>query len=273
MEAVKIKMIPRSAVDLLYPRRCPVCHDIAPVGRDICPDCREALPYVREPRCRKCGKPVEETEVFCGDCMKYPRSFDEGSSAFIYDDRMRETIRFFKNKGRREYGSVLGRLLLEACREELERWKPDLIVPVPLHRSKLRKRGYNQAEIVAGELSKRSGIKMRGGALTRLKATRAMRQLDASERRKNLTGAFAVNREELLLKGSGRGEKLRNGGTGDAGTSADDSGKCAGRVLLIDDIFTTGSTMDASAAALKSAGVKEVFFLTVCTGAGASAIY
>ena len=234
----------RTAVDLLYPRRCPFCHDVAPVGKDACPGCLEELPDVEEPRCRKCGKPVDEAQVFCEDCMETRRSFEEGCSAFVYDDKLRETIRLFKNKGRAEYGSVLGRLLYLYARRELKRWEPGCILPVPVHEKRLRARGYNQAELLAREISSLSGIPLRTDVLLRVDQTTAMWGLDRKGRKKNLRRAFAVKEEAL-----------------------------PGRVLLVDDILTTGSTLDACAMVLKAAGVREVYFVTVCTGGGEAARY
>ena len=227
------------AVDLLYPRRCPFCHDVAPVGKEACPECLEALPYVEEPRCRKCGKPVDETLVYCEDCMELRRSFDAGCSAFVYDDRMRETIRCFKNKGRAEYGGVLGRLLYVYARRELSEWDPQCIIPVPVHRKRLKARGYNHAELLAEEIASLSGIPLLTGALLRTDQTEAMRRLDREGRRRNLRGAFSASGKELPA-----------------------------RVLLVDDILTTGSTLDECALTLKEAGAKEVYFVTLCTGGG-----
>ena len=228
------------ALDLLYPRRCPVCHRIAPAGKDLCDECISALPYVREPRCRKCGKPVSALEVFCEDCLRHPHVFDQGTAAFAYNDSMRETIRIFKFKGRREYGSVLGRLLAEYAKEELRIWKAEAVIPVPLHAAKLRKRGYNQAEVTGRALAKQAGLPLMTGVLMRAGKTAAMKTLDESERRKNLREAFSVR----------AGAEL------------------PARVLLVDDIYTTGSTMDACAAVLKEAGVREVFAACICIGEG-----
>ena len=242
-----LKIVP----DLLYPRRCPFCHDIAPVGLEACPSCLKKLPYVGEVRCRKCGKPVDSTMVFCDDCMKTRRFFDEGRAAFRYDDLMRETIRFFKNKGRKEYGHVLGSMLYECAKDDIARWDADLILPVPLHKAKLRQRGYNQAAVIAEELSKSSGIPMRTDVLLRADRTAAMKSLDAAGRKRNLTGAFRVTEGKAALSG----------------------GCVPGAVILADDIFTTGATMDECARTLKAAGAQFVYFLTVCIGGGEETIF
>lgn len=236
-------------LDLLYPRRCPFCSGIAPAGKDVCPECLETLPYVWGPVCAKCGKPVEEGETLCGDCQARPRVFDAGCAAFLYDDQMRETIRLFKYKGRKEYGEVLGRLLAHYAAEELAAWRPELIAAVPVHRGKLRQRGYNQAEVLARSVSDSCGIPFRKELLLRPGSTEAMKNLGAEDRRRNLEGVFSARPEELALDGKRRAE----------------------RVLVVDDIFTTGATMDACAAVLKEAGVRKMYFLAVCIGAGAAA--
>lgn len=233
-EAVKLTL------DLLYPPRCPVCHSLAPVGKDICPECAERLPYVREPRCRKCGKPVTDVMIFCEDCMEFPHDFDQGTAAFLYDDCMRETIRHFKYKGRKEYGAVLGRLLYEYARPDLALWNAEAVVPVPLHREKLRQRGYNQAAVTAEAFARFASLPCFPDALVRTGRTAAMKNLAAGERRRNLRDAFSVSPDFRTPE----------------------------RILVVDDIYTTGSTADACAAALKGAGAKEVYVAAVCIGGG-----
>lgn len=237
---MEMKHAAEAVLDLLYPRRCPVCDGILPRGLLLCPECERKLPYVPTRRCAKCGKPVEEHEEFCDDCRKTVHDFDEGIGIFMYDETMRRTMAAFKFKGRQEYGKALGTLTYLASRDKLERWKPDVIVPIPLHRGRLRKRGFNQAEEIASEISVRSGIPLETGAVMRSSSTLAMKGLGAAERQENLEKAFAAGPHPVS----------------------------GGRILLVDDIYTTGSTMDAASRVLREEGASFISFLAVCIGKG-----
>jgi ComF family protein len=153
---------------------------------------------------------------------------------------MQESMAYFKFHGRREYGEFYGRMLGEGGAAVFKRWQPQVIIPVPVHRQKRRKRGYNQAEIVGQVLSKGLSIPIRTDLIERVKDTKAQKELNPKERRRNLTQAF-------------RGKKA--------------AGKYS-RILLVDDIYTTGSTVDEVARELKKCGVRQVFFATVCIGSG-----
>lgn len=229
-------------LDLLYPPRCPVCHGIAPKRGVICRECMPRLPVIRSRRCRICGRPVPEDEPYCGDCLRTKHAFSQGMGLYLYDDVMRESIAAFKYKRRREYGSVLGRLLFLGTRDRVDLWKPDVVIPVPLHADRLRQRGYNQAALLAGPVAEGNRLPMDEKLLLRTGRTKAMKALDAGERRENIRGAFSLAPGRTAPR----------------------------RVLLIDDIFTTGATVDACAEALRAGGAREVYFLTLCTGAGSS---
>jgi ComF family protein len=222
---------------LLYPRCCPVCHKIlADQDGWVCPKCRAALSPIREPRCKKCGRPVAQTEEFCGDCRRIERHFTEGVSVFRYDTCMRTSVLKFKYGGRREYADFYAHSMARFAKNELLRWKPDVIVPIPLYKKKKRRRGFNQAELLAEKISRESGIPFSASILVKSRNTHSQKELDERTRRANLKKAFSVRKNISGL-----------------------------RILLVDDVFTTGSTMDAAAMCLRDAGAKEVFFLTLCT--------
>lgn len=228
-------------LQILYPQHCPICHDIAPWHEEICPECRRRLPYIRTKRCRMCGKPVEDSETLCDDCRKFRHSYQEGIGVFLYDDVMRETMAYLKYKHRREYGRVLGNLVFDETREKIRAWKAEAVIPVPMYKRKMEERGYNQAEEIARPIAERSGIPLRTDLLIRKEKTAAMKNLTAAERRTNLKNAFAVRkRKEGMPK----------------------------RIILVDDIYTTGATIDACARALADAGADGIYFLTVCIGMG-----
>ncbi len=227
-------------LNLLYPPRCPVCDGIPPYGERICPRCRQSLPYIRANRCRICGKPVEADEVLCDDCRRNPHAFEEGMGVFLYDDTMREVMARLKFKGRREYGGVLGDLVYEETKTKIALWQPDAVVPVPVHQKKLAKRGYNQAEEIARPIALKAKVPLRTDLLVRTRETGAMKELNREERRANLKGAFSLSGHIPVPN----------------------------RVLLVDDIYTTGATIDACTLALKAGGARSVTFLSVCIGMG-----
>lgn len=223
--------------DIFYPRRCPVCQKILKdQKRMICPQCGTMLHPIGHPRCFKCGKPVEKGE-FCRDCQKRKHMFEQGRGIFVYDSSMRRSVTRYKYYGCREYGDFYAKAMYRYAKMELREWKPDLIVPVPVHRSKERMRGFNQAAYLAERISRYTGIPADMGLVQKNIKTKSQKKLNALQRRKNLEKAFCVT-------GDVRGKDI----------------------LVIDDVYTTGSTIDAMASCLKKKGAENVYFLTVCIG-------
>lgn len=227
---------------LLFPRRCPVCHEVVEEpGKLVCSICSTRLPYVKEPFCRKCGKPLlTEEREYCQDCVRKPHGFRQGRAPFVYDRVMRQSIARFKYGGRREYAAFYAEEILRRCAREALLWKAEAFLPIPLHPKKRRKRGYNQAELLARELSRRSGIPVDKNLLLRVKNTRAQKELNDRERRENLKNAFALQKGSVPYR----------------------------TVILVDDIYTTGSTMDEAARVLRGNGVQTIYFLCICVGSG-----
>jgi len=227
---------------LLFPRRCPVCHDVVEDrGKLVCDICRTRLSYVREPSCRKCGKPLlAEEQEYCRDCSRKNHVYRQGRAAFVYDQTMRRSIAGFKYHGRREYAAFYAEEILRKCAREMMLWKAEALIPIPLHPSRRRKRGFNQAELLAKELSRRSGIPMDQKLLVRIKKTHVQKELNDQERLANLKDAFSVRKETIPYK----------------------------NVILTDDIYTTGSTVDAAAKVLKDHGAQNVYVLCICVGGG-----
>lgn len=231
----------KKLLDLLYPRRCPVCHDIVQPGRKmICDNCAKKLPFVQGKVCERCGKPVEETVALCFDCQKLEHHFDRGLGVFLYDDIMRKSMHFFKYQGRIEYAEFYARAAWLRSRKVLNCWKPEVIVPIPVHKARYRERGYNQAEVIAEKLSALTGIPVETGYMIRKENTKAQKDLTPEERRENLQSAFALGKVKVHHN----------------------------RILLLDDIYTTGSTMDAVSKLLKQGGAKEIYALSICIGKG-----
>lgn len=149
----------RSFLDLLYPRRCPLCQEILKDKHQlICPECAGELRPVTEPRCFLCGKPVKENEEYCRDCKSRPRAFTQGRGIFLYDEKMKASLLKYKYYGHREYGRFYAKAMYLYAKNDLRKWKPDIIVPVPLHWKKQRMRGFNQAAYLVEEFSRYTGI-------------------------------------------------------------------------------------------------------------------
>ncbi|MDF2473390.1 MAG: hypothetical protein K0R21_1172 [Anaerocolumna sp.] len=234
-------------INIFYPRRCPICGNIAtPRGELACPACRETISLIQEPRCKKCSKPVESEEAeYCLDCFKKKHKYRKGFALWLYDGAMKKSMGDFKFHGRKEYGKFYVSEIMKRYSTDIMAIAPDVIVPIPIHRSKLVKRGYNQAEILAKGLGNELGIPVLSHLLLRNKKTLPQKQLNDKERLKNLEQAFEFSVEER--------EKFSNE---------------IRKVMLIDDIYTTGSTIEACTNKLLQNGIEEVYFICVCIGKG-----
>ncbi len=235
-------MVKETFLNVLFPRRCPVCGEItSPAGSLICPSCFLKLSFVKTPVCKKCGKEiVDETMEYCGDCMGHRHAFESGVALLNYDETARTVMAQIKYKNKREYLDFFGAAMAKRYERTVERMAVEAIVPVPVHPSRRRARGFNQAEVLAEVLGKKLGIPVKPEMLIREKRTRPQKELTAAERLKNLSGAFSA-REGI--------HGIR-------------------RVLLVDDIYTTGSTIEACARVLRNAGVEKVYFAVICMTGG-----
>lgn len=237
------KKIFQLLVDSIYPRRCTFCDCV--LGRKeryLCKTCRNKIPSpITEPRCKTCGKPLRcEEKEYCYDCDQRIQSYEAGIGIFLYQGIMKEAVMRFKFQGRKEYGMFLGKLMNLYAADFIKNIHPDMIVPVPIHRKKQSRRGYNQAEVLAQIVSKGFSIPIRTDLVLRKKFTKAQKELNRNERKKNIKKAFQVKKEAGKYK----------------------------RILIIDDIYTTGTTINEMAQELKSSGVEEVYFLVLCIGQG-----
>lgn len=236
---IKKDKMKNTFLDILYPRRCPVCHDIpVPGTQKICSGCRERLRPVTGPRCFKCSKPLKDPEQeYCSDCSRRTHLFDQGIGIFPYNTLLQESLFKLKYGKRQEYGVFYGELAAAYAEAQIRCWEIDYLVPIPLHRKRLEKRGYNQAELIAEALGKRVNLPVKKKLMKRKINTKPQKDLNPEERLKNIWGAFTA------------AERL-NGGN----------------ILLIDDIYTTGATLNQAAATLKKAGAQRVYFLVIAIG-------
>lgn len=217
-------------LDLIFPPRCVGCRRW---GEELCARCRQGLPYLEPPWCSRCGEPSAGGSA-CPRCPDLPRSLDGLRSVGRYEGALREAILAFKYRGRSRLGRRLGLLL----KEHLERWPLPLeaLAPVPLHPRAQHQRGYNQAALLAREVAAAGHYRLVERGLVRQRPTPPQTRLASlEERRRNVEGAFAA-----------RGEGLRGL-----------------RLVLVDDVCTTGATLGACAAAARAAGAASVWGLTL----------
>lgn len=228
-------------VNLVYPRRCPVCDDIVPMGQGLaCNECYRKIKYIKEPRCRKCGKQMQdENAMFCKDCEKRKHEYEYGFALYDYQS-MKSSVYRFKYSKRSEYAKYYAKDMIENLAREIEGIGADALIPVPLHVSRKTRRGYNQAELLAKELSKLTGIPCYSKLVTRVRNTVPQKELNVQERQNNLKKAFLIHSDVVKLN----------------------------KTIVVDDIYTTGSTIDAVARELRQHGVGKVYYLTLCIGEG-----
>ncbi|MCQ2422980.1 MAG: ComF family protein [Lachnospiraceae bacterium] len=238
-----------SILEFLYPPRCPICDGVRFSDEPVCcPSCIEQVSYVSAPYCMCCGRPIERDDrEFCYDCSRKKRNYSGGVSLGAYEGALKESVLRFKFHGREEFASWYAEKLTERYEKELFRFHATLILPVPMHKRKERRRGYNQAASLAKELSERLSVPVRSDILLRTRYTEPQKNLNDVARLQNLLNAFAVEEEKLT-------EYKKN--------------HSIERVILVDDIYTTGSTMEACARVLKKAGVERIMPVTIAVAGG-----
>jgi len=212
-------------------QRCLLCDERCQ-GQPLCSSCEADLPWL-DGRCTVCAVPLPSRGLVCGECLKRPPSYDHVEVPWRFAFPVDALITRFKHQARWPYGRLLGERLAHhlehAFADGLPR--PDLLLPVPLARRRLRQRGFNQAQMLADWLSRPLGIATDARPLERVLDTPAQQQLDAATRRRNLRQAFAI------------------------ATGADVKGR---HLALVDDVLTTGATAEALARLLKRAGAERV---------------
>jgi len=230
----------RAALNVLFPPLCIACRARVSEPHSLCAKCWQAVQFLDGPVCQKCGIPFDVDpvgETICGACLMKPHDFDIARSVMRYDEASKPLILRFKHSDRLDHAPAFGRWLERSGRALLA--ETDLIVPVPLHRWRLWLRRYNQAAVIAQKLARTSARPWDAMVLERKRPTPSQGAMpSAKARRRNVLGAFRVPAKQK--------PKIR--------------GKV---VLLVDDVFTTGATLDACARALKRAGAARVHALTL----------
>jgi len=214
--------------DLFYPERCVGCERRA--SDVLCRTCFDTLPRVGSPVCGRCGLPTAFATFVCEECKNVDFGFQSARAPLKYDGVGKQVVHALKYRG---YKRVVGRLAAPLMLQVVGEGHFDAVVPVPLHSSRLRKRGFNQAELLARGVAEKLKATV-SDTLEVVRGTRDQVELSAAQRRANVAGAYTATKP------------LR------------------GKILLIDDVFTTGATMSACAGTMVRAGAKEVHALSLC---------
>jgi ComF family protein len=216
-------------IDLLFPPRCGGCQT---AGSLWCAACRAATQPIEPPWCEKCGEPFV-TDRLCANCRQHPLVIEKIRSVALFDGVLRQGIHRFKYERLSGLAEPFGGMLADYW--QAAQLTADWLIPVPLHPSRERDRGYNQSELLARHLARRVGVPVSSRGLRRTRATAVQMTLNAAERRQNVAGAFEC--VEARVRGA--------------------------RVVVIDDVGTTGATLDACAQAVLQAGAVSVMGLTL----------
>lgn len=232
--------------DGFYPRRCPVCDEILEpelAGQKIHSACAGKLHLVTGATCMQCGRPLEnETGEYCYDCLRLWQNapIRQGKSLYLYQGPIKETMYRFKYSNKREYADFFAEQAVEKYGDWIRSKNIQAIVPVPMYLPKQRKRGYNQAESFARALGKRLNLPVDITLVKRVKDTTPQKELNDLERKNNLKSAF--QKTESIVQYS--------------------------YILIVDDIYTTGSTAMAVAEELIKTNTCQIYFLSICIGKG-----
>ncbi len=241
-------------MELLYPPSCVLCGKVLPTDsgkvdngetlydfEKVCETCKGKIKIMEEPTCMKCGKMVESPLVeYCHDCENSEFTFLRNRSVFPYTGTIRKAMHDFKYAHRKENALFFGQAINNYLGEWMKSLQVDAVIPVPLHKKRKRRRGYNQALLLAEIVGRYLDVPVDANILTRYGNTKPQKELGRKERKINLEKAFKISQNELQYY----------------------------RVLLIDDIYTTGATLEGAAGVLKAAGVEEIYCVTACVGRG-----
>jgi ComF family protein len=231
-------------MDLIYPPRCPICREflrqtVDENGFGFCKTCFEGFTKITSPVCPTCGRPFVTTEGedhHCEECLRKRPFYDIARAPYLYQGPLMSAIHAFKYSGKSRLSNPLGGLLSSFSKPWLEAMADLLVMPVPLHPKRLRERGFNQSLLLARHVASGLGCGLDFLTLRRVRYTKPQTGLKSHERQKNVRGAFEV---------------------------MDRSGVKKRSIVLVDDVATTGSTLNHCARTLKRAGAKEVYGLVL----------
>lgn len=226
-------------LSFFFPPLCPLCDAVSVLPWGVCMDCETTSEWLEPPWCGACGRPLDaggESDALCSDCSQHRPLFDHAYSVITYDAPIQRAVTRLKYGRDAVWAASLSQLFVRMVPAPVNPFRYDLVAAVPLHTKRLRWRGFNQAGLLAGHLAGRFGLTHARTLLARHRATEAQAGLDRAGRLENLKAAFCVPRPAMA------------------------AGK---RILLVDDVMTTGATLEACAAVLKEAGAAQVDAMTI----------
>jgi ComF family protein len=233
-----IKQVLHTSVDFLLPPRCLLCYERTTDPQNVCATCWQGLTFITHPQCRQCGLPFDfgiDEDLSCAPCLDRPPQFHQMRSAVVYNDISRHLVLCFKHGDMLQLSKLLSRWMLNAGRELIT--ESDIIIPVPLHRLRLLWRQYNQAAILSNHIAKMSGTPKQNELLLRVRHTASQGKKTYKDRVKNVKSSIQINPKYA--------DMIKNK-----------------RVLLIDDVYTTGATIEECCRVLLKAGASAVNVLT-----------
>jgi len=235
-----VRKLGNALLDLALPPRCHLCRCFIPEAGPLhlCPACHDQLPFLSSPCCSVCGRPFDGAgnDHPCGACLRNPPPWESARAALAYDDGCRDLIHAFKYRHRFHLRRPLALLTAQRLADYAANAQADLLSPVPLHPRRLRQRGFNQSLLLAEVLEREWQLPLQRQLLHRIRYTTSQTELSAEQRATNLRGAFCVP-DPWLINGK--------------------------RVLLVDDVFTTGATLAECSCCLLQAGAAAVLCVTV----------
>lgn len=226
--------ITHSLQNIIYPPRCLICDGVGARNRDLCEACGQALPWIKK-ACSQCALPLPDDvseNLICGRCLKKKPFFDDSVSVFSYEEEIVGLTHQLKFHDNLAVSRLFGSWLVDAVVPKMD--KPDCLLPVPLHKRRLRQRGFNQSIEISRSLKKAWDIPVETKLVRRVRETQSQTGLDAKQRRRNIRGAFEVC------------SKINYN-----------------HVVIVDDVVTTGSTVNELARILKRHGVKKVSVFSI----------
>lgn len=239
MHPENIKKLFKVYLDLIFPPLCVVCK-----GKDInflCEKCKKSIEFIKDNFCYLCGDKAQgkiTPRATCGKCRQERIYFTQGRSVARYSGTLKEIIHKFKYHQKKYLAKVLGNLMVDYLKDDfwIDIKNVDIIIPIPLHRKRERERGFNQSELLGKNIASYFKIEILSNVLFRTKETRPQFFLRERERKENIKNAFTLKNEEII--------KNKN-------------------ILLIDDIYTTGSTLREASKTIKKAKTKNIYCLTL----------
>ena len=238
-----VKDIQKGLMAFLLPAECQICkEELAPLNQTfVCRRCWSKIEWITPPYCQQCARPLSgslnSSFQKCGGCLQNPPNFERSFIPTLYRGVMVEVIKLLKYKGKTGVMSGLLRIIEEYLRKNsISLYHFDLVIPVPLHRKRLKERGFNQAELIARVIANYFHLPLINHCLKRIRPTQTQTHLRKSERIKNIKRAFRTSSETLLKKR---------------------------KVLLVDDVYTTGVTANQAAGVLKRAGVDKIYLFAL----------